>query len=290
MDHAAPTGAEGDPPTELVLYTRPGCSLCDETRDHAGRPPRPPERRGPPGACPRRARHRDRPGLGAGVLRRDPGRRAGRSAADPGDEPGADRAPPGRGPRRMSLGSDLTFLVAIAAGLVSFLSPCVLPLVPAYLGQLTAVAVAAAPEAGRPSRWVALRHAAAYVARLRHRVHPPRDHRDVRRRGARPVAAAPAPGRRDRPHRDGPEPGRGPDDRPAPADVAAARPRRQHRRRRGDRRDRPPGSDPRRARAWPTGSADGWSAAAAGCSPRSGSGRSSRSAGRRASGRSWAGS
>jgi len=32
MDHAAPTGAEGDPPTPLVLYTRPGCGLCDETR------------------------------------------------------------------------------------------------------------------------------------------------------------------------------------------------------------------------------------------------------------------
>jgi len=63
----------------------------------------------------------------------------------------------------VSLGTDLTFLVAILAGLVSFLSPCVLPLIPAYLGQLTAVAVAAAPEAGTPSRWVALRHAAAYV-------------------------------------------------------------------------------------------------------------------------------
>jgi glutaredoxin len=32
MDHAAPTGADGAPPTELVLYTRPGCGLCDETR------------------------------------------------------------------------------------------------------------------------------------------------------------------------------------------------------------------------------------------------------------------
>ena len=39
-------------------------------------------------------------------------------------------------------GTDLTILVALAAGVVSFLSPCVLPLVPAYLGQLTAVAVA----------------------------------------------------------------------------------------------------------------------------------------------------
>mgnify|MGYP003693775885 CR=1 FL=1 len=33
-------------------------------------------------------------------------------------------------------GTDLTILVALAAGVISFLSPCVLPLVPAYLGQL----------------------------------------------------------------------------------------------------------------------------------------------------------
>jgi cytochrome c-type biogenesis protein len=64
-------------------------------------------------------------------------------------------------------GSDLTFLVAIAAGLLSFLSPCVLPLVPAYIGQLTRVAVCSAAErndGSLPSRWVALRHAIAYVA------------------------------------------------------------------------------------------------------------------------------
>ena len=36
---------------------------------------------------------------------------------------------------------DLTLLVAFTAGVISFLSPCVLPLVPAYLGQLTVVAV-----------------------------------------------------------------------------------------------------------------------------------------------------
>ncbi len=62
-------------------------------------------------------------------------------------------------------GGDLTILLAIGAGLLSFLSPCVLPLVPAYLGQLTAVAVASgAGAAGRPSRWLAFRHAVAYVA------------------------------------------------------------------------------------------------------------------------------
>lgn len=58
---------------------------------------------------------------------------------------------------------DYTILVAVAAGLISFLSPCVLPLVPAYLGQLTALAVAGR-QGREPSRWVAVRHALAYVA------------------------------------------------------------------------------------------------------------------------------
>jgi cytochrome c-type biogenesis protein len=63
-----------------------------------------------------------------------------------------------------SSGTDLSFIVAVAAGLISFLSPCVLPLVPAYLAQLTAVAVAGGDPATRPSRWLALGNAAAYVA------------------------------------------------------------------------------------------------------------------------------
>jgi cytochrome c-type biogenesis protein len=64
----------------------------------------------------------------------------------------------------MSSGTDLTILLAFAAGVVSFLSPCVLPLVPAYLGQLTAIAVAGRSGAIRPSRWLAVSHAFAYVA------------------------------------------------------------------------------------------------------------------------------
>jgi cytochrome c-type biogenesis protein len=60
-------------------------------------------------------------------------------------------------------GTDLTILVAFAAGVVSFLSPCVLPLVPAYLGQLTAVAVASNATGAPPTRWTALRHGIAYV-------------------------------------------------------------------------------------------------------------------------------
>ena len=60
-------------------------------------------------------------------------------------------------------GTDLTILVAFAAGVISFLSPCVLPLVPAYIGQLSAIAVASHPS-GPASRWLAMRHALAYVA------------------------------------------------------------------------------------------------------------------------------
>ncbi len=63
-----------------------------------------------------------------------------------------------------SSGTDLSIVVAVWAGIVSFLSPCVLPLVPAYLGQLTAVAVVGREAGAEPSRWVALRHAATYVA------------------------------------------------------------------------------------------------------------------------------
>ena len=61
-------------------------------------------------------------------------------------------------------GSELTLALALGAGLISFLSPCVLPLVPAYLGQLTAVAVAGKAAGTPPSRWIAIRHALAYVA------------------------------------------------------------------------------------------------------------------------------
>ncbi len=60
------------------------------------------------------------------------------------------------------MSGELSFGLAVVAGALSFLSPCVLPLVPAYLGQLTAIAVAGA-ESDRPSRWLALRHAAAFV-------------------------------------------------------------------------------------------------------------------------------
>jgi cytochrome c-type biogenesis protein len=63
----------------------------------------------------------------------------------------------------MTGGTNLTILVALAAGLISFLSPCVLPLVPAYLGQLSAIAVVG-QEDRRVDRWRAVRQAVAFVA------------------------------------------------------------------------------------------------------------------------------
>jgi cytochrome c-type biogenesis protein len=61
--------------------------------------------------------------------------------------------------------SDLTLLLAFGAGIISFVSPCVLPLVPAYIGQLTVVAVVRGEEPGATgsARWLAVRHSLAYV-------------------------------------------------------------------------------------------------------------------------------
>ncbi len=57
--------------------------------------------------------------------------------------------------------ADLSFLLAaFAAGIVSFLSPCVLPLVPAYIGHLAGTTVA---EARTLPRRVVLGHAALFV-------------------------------------------------------------------------------------------------------------------------------
>ena len=43
------------------------------------------------------------------------------------------RAPPGRGAEPMTGGVDTTIIAAFAVGFISFISPCVLPLVPGYL-------------------------------------------------------------------------------------------------------------------------------------------------------------
>jgi cytochrome c-type biogenesis protein len=56
--------------------------------------------------------------------------------------------------------TSIGLLVAFLAGIVSFASPCCLPLVPAYVGYM----VGAAPESGARRRLLALRQALAFVA------------------------------------------------------------------------------------------------------------------------------
>jgi cytochrome c-type biogenesis protein len=71
----------------------------------------------------------------------------------------------------------VTIPLALLAGLLSFISPCVLPLVPAYIGymsgqaanSLTAVVAATSGQSGSastasiPSRWIVVLHGAAFV-------------------------------------------------------------------------------------------------------------------------------
>jgi len=52
--------------------------------------------------------------------------------------------------------SNITVPLAFLAGLLSFISPCVLPLVPVYLGYLTGSSVEGET---RPERWMIFRHA-----------------------------------------------------------------------------------------------------------------------------------
>jgi cytochrome c-type biogenesis protein len=55
--------------------------------------------------------------------------------------------------------------IAFLAGLASFLSPCVLPLVPAYIGYLSgrSIAVGGGQTQSRPSRWIVIGHGLAFV-------------------------------------------------------------------------------------------------------------------------------
>lgn len=59
---------------------------------------------------------------------------------------------------------DLGIWVAFTAGILSFLSPCVLPLVPSYLGFVTGMGVEELEEGGRDVRRVALLHSLLFVA------------------------------------------------------------------------------------------------------------------------------
>src|SRR5437016_12081661 len=61
--------------------------------------------------------------------------------------------------------SQLSFGIAFVAGLVSFLSPCMLPLVPIYLAQLAGQSVYQAPgeQDHRPARFMTFLHAVTFV-------------------------------------------------------------------------------------------------------------------------------
>jgi cytochrome c-type biogenesis protein len=67
-----------------------------------------------------------------------------------------------------AFGNEISFgiaglAIAVLAGLLSFLSPCVLPLVPSYLAFVTGVG-GAAPDNQLARRGLAFRHACAFVA------------------------------------------------------------------------------------------------------------------------------
>ena len=58
----------------------------------------------------------------------------------------------------------VTLPLAFLAGLLSFLSPCVLPLVPAYMGYLGGTAVLGSADAGRRDVTRTFLHALFFVA------------------------------------------------------------------------------------------------------------------------------
>ena len=58
----------------------------------------------------------------------------------------------------------VTYLTAFGAGVLSFLSPCVLPLVPSFVSYLTGLSVDELARADGRRRWLALTHAAAFIA------------------------------------------------------------------------------------------------------------------------------
>jgi cytochrome c biogenesis protein CcdA len=59
----------------------------------------------------------------------------------------------------ISVNSPGGFVVAFAAGVIAFISPCCLPMVPAYLAHLAGVSADAIDE----RRWVTFRHSVAFV-------------------------------------------------------------------------------------------------------------------------------
>ncbi|MEK7247609.1 MAG: cytochrome c biogenesis protein CcdA [Chloroflexota bacterium] len=58
-------------------------------------------------------------------------------------------------------GENVTLLIAFAAGILSFASPCCLPLVPVYIGHMVSVS---AETNGQSRRFASVTHAAVFVA------------------------------------------------------------------------------------------------------------------------------
>ncbi|MFQ5830713.1 MAG: cytochrome c biogenesis CcdA family protein [Candidatus Methylomirabilia bacterium] len=64
----------------------------------------------------------------------------------------------------MGLGESLGIAVAFSAGLLSFLSPCVLPLFPSYLSLITGMSVSTLAEGmGSETRWKTIVHSLAFI-------------------------------------------------------------------------------------------------------------------------------
>ena len=100
---------------------------------------------------------------------------------------------------------DVTILAALVAGLISFLSPCVLPLVPPYLVYLAGTSLERLadddPQTGSQRQTVARR--GAVRRRLLHRVRRARRQRQRVRRAAARLFVSALDGRRRRDHRHG---------------------------------------------------------------------------------------
>jgi cytochrome c biogenesis protein CcdA len=60
----------------------------------------------------------------------------------------------------IDVASPVGFIVAFGAGVIAFISPCCLPMVPAYLAHLAGVSADAIDQ----RRWVTFRHSVAFVA------------------------------------------------------------------------------------------------------------------------------
>jgi cytochrome c-type biogenesis protein len=66
----------------------------------------------------------------------------------------------------MSAGADVTFWIAFSAGILSFFSPCVLPLIPSYITYITGLSFGQLKEAhpGAKVRLQVLLHSLAFIA------------------------------------------------------------------------------------------------------------------------------